>query len=52
MNYSGLPNFMKRGVGLFSSEKVIVIHILNFCGIKKINTKIRLMNNRKNFNYL
>ena len=47
MNSNYLPEFLK--MKQFSSEKILVIHILNFCGIKNINTKITLMQNRKKF---
>ena len=50
MNSSYLPKFMENT--LFESEKILVIRILNFCGIKQINTQINLMHNRKKYKIL
>ncbi len=50
MNSDYLPKFLENSI--FSSEKILMIHILNFCGIKEINTQINLMYNRAKWKIL
>ena len=50
MNSNYLPEFLENSI--FSSEKIFMIHILNFCGIKEINPQINLMHNRKEWKIL